>query len=140
MFGMSLAELVIVALVALIFIKPKDLPEIAHFIGKAFYRGKRLFEDVKKYLKNAEKDFGFDELRHELNRGIAEEKAKLEDEMTIIVDIYGNEHRVPNVESLRPDLSREELDAEVEKSNQKNKASVKSVSEISTNSDRKPSQ
>ncbi len=129
MFGLSFAELIIVILVALIFIKPKDLPEIAHFIGKVFYRGKRLFEEVKQYLKGAEKDLGLDELRHELNRGIAEEKAKLEDEMTVIVDVYGNEHRVPNIESLRPDLSPEELSAEVEKSNQKNKSAVNSSSD-----------
>jgi Sec-independent protein translocase protein TatA len=134
MFGLSFAELIIVILVALIFIKPKDLPEIAHFVGKIFYRGKKLFEDVKQYLKGAEKDFGLDELRHELNRGIAEEKAKLEDELTVIVDVYGNEHRVPNIENLRPDLSPEELSAEVEKSNQENKASA------NFSSDQKPSQ
>ncbi len=120
MFGLSLAELIVVIIVALLFIKPKDLPEIAHFIGKVIYRGKRIYEDVKKYLKNAEKEFGFDELRHELNRGIAEEKSKLEDEMTVIVDIYGKEHQVPNVSKLRSDLTKEELEEEVTKSNQEN--------------------
>lgn len=120
MFGFSFAELILVILVALIFIKPQDLPEIAHFVGKIFYRGKRLFGDVKKYLKDAEHDLGLDELRHELNRGIAEEKAKLEDDMTVIVDIYGNEHRVPNVKKLRADLGEEEIAAEVKKLNQAN--------------------
>ncbi len=119
MFGFSFAELILVILVALIFIQPKDLPEIAHFVGKIFYRGKRLFSEVKKYLKNAEHDLGLDELRHELNRGIAEEKAKLEDEMTVIVDMYGNEHQVPNVKKLRPDLG-EEVVEEVAKLNQEN--------------------
>ncbi|MFM8185698.1 MAG: twin-arginine translocase TatA/TatE family subunit, partial [Alphaproteobacteria bacterium] len=37
MFGFSLAELAIVLLVILFFIKPKDLPEIARYIGKAIY-------------------------------------------------------------------------------------------------------
>ncbi len=120
MFGFSLAELILVVLVVLIFIKPQDLPEIAHFFGKIFYRGKRLFNDVKKYLKDAEKDFGIEELRHELNRGIAEEKSKIEDEMTVIVDMYGNEHLVPNVKKLRADLGEDEVVAEVEKLNQEN--------------------
>ncbi len=119
MFGFSFAEFILVILVALIFIKPKDLPEIAHFIGKIFYRGKRLFTDVKQYLKDAEKDLGLDDLRHELRRGIAEEKAKLENEMTVIVDIYGNEHQVPNVKELRPDLG-EGVAEEIAKLNEEN--------------------
>ena len=109
-------------LVSLIFIKPKDLPEIAHFVGKTFYRGKRLFDDIKKYLKTAEADLGIDELRHELNRGIAEEKSKLEDEMTVIVDMYGNEHQVPNVKSIRSDLDSEKIAEEVERLNKENLA------------------
>lgn len=112
MFGFSLAELVLVFLVALIFIKPQDLPEIAHFVGKIFYRAKRLWSEVKKSLKEMEKELGVDDLKHELNRGIAEEKAKLEDEMTVIVDMYGNEHQVPKV-------SDEKL-PEVEELNKKN--------------------
>ena len=120
MFGFSFAELIVVILVALIFIRPQDLPEIAHFVGKTFYRGKKLFNDVKKYLKDAEKELGLEDLRHELNRGIAEEKSKLEDEMTIIVDMYGNEHKVPNVKQLRSDLEDEEMKAEIIRLNAEN--------------------
>jgi Sec-independent protein translocase protein TatA len=120
MFGFSLTELLLTLIVALIFIKPQDLPEIAHFFGKIFYRGKRLFNELKQSLKEMEKELGVDNLRHELNRGIAEEKSKLEDEMTVIVDIYGNEHQVPNVKKLRTDLAEEELVEEVKKLNEKN--------------------
>ena len=70
-----------------------------------------------------EKEFGVDDLRHELSRGIAEEKAKLEDDLTVIVDIHGNEHRVPNVSGLRSDLTKAELEEEVKKENEKNKKS-----------------
>ena len=75
MFGFSLAELLVVFVVALIFIKPEDLPEIAHFFGKIFYRAKKYFNDLKRQFKEIEKDISFDELKQELNRGIAEEKA-----------------------------------------------------------------
>lgn len=68
-----------------------------------------------------EGEFGVDELKHELNRGIAEEKSKLEDDFTIIVDMHGNEHRVPNIEKIRPDLSKKELEEEVKKENERNK-------------------
>jgi sec-independent protein translocase protein TatB len=120
MFGFSFAELILVILVALIFIKPKDLPEIAHFVGKIFYRGKRMYGDLKRSLKEMEGDLGIDELKHELNRGIAEEKAKLEEEMTVIVDMYGNEHYVPNVKKVRSDLSEEEVELEIKKHNEEN--------------------
>ena len=120
MFGFSIAELIVVLIAALIFIKPQDLPEIAHFFGKIFYRGKRLFSDLKKSFKEMEKEFGLEDLRHEVNRGMSEAKAKMEDDVTVIVDIYGNEHQVPNVKELRPDVAAEELEDEIKKLNQEN--------------------
>lgn len=121
MFGFSFAELIIVLIVALIFIKPQDLPEIAHFVGKIFYRGKRLIKDLKQSLKEMEKELGLEDLKQEINRGIAEEKSKLEEEMTVIVDIYGNEHLVPNVKDVRPDLTAEEAAEEIKRLNEENK-------------------
>lgn len=125
MLGFSLTELILTFIVALIFIKPQDLPEIAHFFGKIFYRGKRLFSDLKKYLKEMEKEFGVDDLRQEMQRGIAEEKAKLEEDVTMIVDIYGNEHRVSNVKEVRPDMTSEQMKEEVKKLNEENFLVVK---------------
>jgi Sec-independent protein translocase protein TatA len=117
MFGFSLAELIIVCLVALFFIKPKDLPEIAHFLGKIFFRAKKFIKSVKKQFKDMEQELGIDELKQEMNRGMAEEKTKSEENNeTIIIDIYGNEHRVNNLSELRPDLNKEEIAAEIKKS------------------------
>jgi Sec-independent protein translocase protein TatA len=109
----------------LIFIKPKDLPEIAHFLGKVFYRGKRFFGELKKQFREVEQDLGLEEIKQEINRGMAEEKAKLEDEMTVIVDMYGNEHHVGNVHTIRSDLTKEQLEEEVKKLNQENSADKK---------------
>lgn len=120
MFGFSLAELIVVLILALLFIKPKDLPEIAYFLGKMIFRIKKFFNDSKSYLKSVEGEIGLDQLKHELNRGIAEEKSKIEDEMTVIVDMYGNEHQVPNVKSLRADLSEEEINSEISRANEDN--------------------
>lgn len=121
MFGFSLAELIVVLLVIIIFIKPADLPEVAHFIGKAIYRLKRFYNELKASVKEMEKEFGVNDLKQELERGIAEEKSKLEDDMTIIVDMNGNEHRVPNISQVRSDLSKEELQEEIERENERNK-------------------
>ncbi len=120
MFGFSLAELMIVLLVILLFIKPQDLPEIARFVGKAFYRLKRLYHELKKSLREMEKEFGLEEVRDEFNRAISEEKAKLEDDTTIIVDMNGKEHRVPNITNLRSDLNEDELQKEIKRSNEVN--------------------
>ena len=79
-----------------------------------------MYGDLKRSLKEMEGELGIDELKHELNRGIAEEKAKLEEEMTVIVDMYGNEHHVPNVKKVRPDLSEEEVELEIKKHNEEN--------------------
>jgi len=119
MFGFSLAELILVFLVAIIFIKPQDLPEIAHFFGKLYYKARKLIDDIKIQLKSVEKELGLDELKHEINRGIAEEKIKIEDEkkeLTKIIDIYGNEHEV-NIGNVSSHLTDEELKAEIAKYN-----------------------
>jgi Sec-independent protein translocase protein TatA len=116
MFGFSLAELIVTFLVIIIFIKPQDLPEIAHFLGRIFYRLKKTYGELKKSFNELQKDFGIDDLKQEINRGIADEASKIEEEITVIVDLYGNEHHVKNLHDLRPDLTKEELTKEIKKS------------------------
>lgn len=125
MFGFSLAELIVVILVILMFIKPQDLPEIAHFVGKSFFKIKRFYEELKNSFKDLENEFGLKDLKSEMQRGIAEEKAKLEEDFTIIVDMEGNEHKVPNIAHVRPDLDGEKLQEEIKKHNEGNLAQKK---------------
>ena len=133
MFGFSLAELFLVLLAILIFIKPQDLPEIARFVGKAIYHGKKLYQKLKNSLTDLEKEFELDSLRHEVNQAIASEKLKHEDveeeDSTIIVDMFGNEHRVNNIKEIRSDLDDEKLKQEVEESNALNKSKLDKKSE-----------
>ena len=134
MFGFSLAELFLVLLAILIFIKPQDLPEIARFVGKAIYHGKKLYQKLKNSLTDLEKEFELDSLRHEVNQAIASEKLKHEDvgeeeDSTIIVDMFGNEHRVNNIKEIRSDLDEEKIKKEVEESNALNKSRVDKKSE-----------
>jgi Sec-independent protein translocase protein TatA len=128
MFGFSLAELFLVLLAILIFIKPQDLPEIARFVGKAIYHGKRLYQKLKNSLTDLEKEFELDSLRHEVNQAIASEKLKHEDveeeDSTIIVDMFGNEHRVNNIKEIRSDLDEEKIKKEVEEGNAINQSKL----------------
>ena len=138
MFGFSLAELFLVLLAILIFIKPQDLPEIARFVGKAIYHGKKLYQKLKNSLTDLEKEFELDSLRHEVNQAIASEKLKHEDveeeDSTIIVDMFGNEHRVNNIKEIRSDLDEAKIKQEVEESNALNKSRVDKKSEDGGNS------
>jgi Sec-independent protein translocase protein TatA len=133
MFGFSLAELFLVLLAILIFIKPQDLPEIARFVGKAIYHGKKLYQKLKNSLTDLEKEFELDSLRHEVNQAIASEKLKHEDaeeeDSTIIVDMFGNEHRVNNIKEIRSDLDEAKIKKEVEESNALNKSKLDRESE-----------
>ena len=133
MFGFSLAELFLVLLAILIFIKPQDLPEIARFVGKAIYHGKKLYQKLKNSLTDLEKEFELDSLRHEVNQAIASEKLKYEDnendDSTIIVDMFGNEHRVNNIKEIRSDLDEAKIKKEVEESNALNKSKAIQKSE-----------
>jgi Sec-independent protein translocase protein TatA len=133
MFGFSLAELFLVLLAILIFIKPQDLPEIARFVGKAIYHGKKLYQKLKNSLTDLEKEFELDSLRHEVNQAIASEKLKHEDaeeeDSTIIVDMFGNEHRVNNIKEIRSDLDEAKIKKEVEESNAINKSKLDRESE-----------
>ncbi len=133
MFGFSLAELILVLLVALIFIKPTDLPEIAYFIGKIFFRIKKTINNLKSQYYKIEQEMGLEEIRQELERGMADAKINLEDkeeEGVVIVDIYGNEHIVskenlPNAMNSKggelKDEQMQEIAQEIERLNLENK-------------------
>lgn len=125
MFGFSFAELVLVLLVGIIFIRPQDLPEVAHLIGRAIFHGKMLMTKIRNSFRELEKDAAVQELRNELNRGLAEEKTKNDEDSTIIVDMFGNEHRVSNIGEIRPDIDQEMLAKEVAEANSTNLQKIK---------------
>ena len=134
MLGFSFAELIVVIIVVIIFIKPDDMPEIARFIGKLIYHGKHNINKIKNHLKEIEKEIGIDKLKEEFNQSIAEEKAKLENDITIIVDMYGNEHEVSNIYEIRDDIRKEDLEQEIIDHNNKNLQSKKNVNTLSDKS------
>lgn len=116
MFGISIFELIILLILALLFIRPKDLPEIAYFCGRFFYKIKKIYYDVKDFFKNGLNDFGLDDIKYEIQRGIAEEKSN-DDDTTIIVDMYGKEHRV-NLNNVNRQISEDEKQ-DIKKQNSK---------------------
>ncbi|MBR9980363.1 MAG: twin-arginine translocase subunit TatB [Desulfatitalea sp.] len=65
MFGIGMPELIVILAVALIFIGPKKLPDLAKSLGKALGEFKRATSDLKQSL---EQEAGLDEVRENLKQ------------------------------------------------------------------------
>jgi Tat protein translocase TatB subunit len=117
MFGISLAEFLVILIVAICVIGPKDMPEVARYIIKMIYKIKQFIAEAKKELKIMGDELGLEEIKAELEQEIIAKKAQFEQEITTIIDIYGQEHQVYEIDKLRPDTSKDELMAEIAKYN-----------------------
>ena len=120
MFGFSLAEILVVLIIAVVCIRPSDWPEIANFIGRTLFKAKRMYSEIKNSFIELEKDSTVTDLKNEFNRGMVSEKLKDDKNSSIIVDIYGNEHIVSDLNELRSDLNKEEISREVSSLNKSN--------------------
>jgi len=122
MFGISLVEFLVIATIGILVIGPKDFPDIARNIIRAIAKGKNIIDKTKAELNLLGKEIGIDDIKNEVAIEIANEKAKIEEEVSTIIDIYGNEHQVFGLDEIRKDRSKEEIALEIEQYNQSNKA------------------
>jgi len=54
MFGIGLWEIIAIAVVALIFVKPDDIPDLLHKVGRWYQKIAQFNRDVKAVLRTAE--------------------------------------------------------------------------------------
>jgi sec-independent protein translocase protein TatB len=126
MFGISFGEFLLIIIVAVVVIGPKDLPDIARYIIKFIAKGKHMMHQAKAELDAIGKEIGLDEIKNEVAIELANEKARIEKDVTTIIDIYGNEHQIHNVDEIRKDKTKEELTKEIAEYNKINSDSKKS--------------
>ena len=100
---------------------------------KIFFKIKKTINNLKSQYYKIEQEMGLEEIRQELERGMADAKINLEDkeeEGVVIVDIYGNEHIVskenlPNAMNSKggelKDEQMQEIAQEIERLNLENK-------------------
>ena len=130
MFGFSLAEFILVIIVAIIFIKPQDLPELARMLGKIVAEIKKIYQNLLAQFKELSQQEEIANLTKEFQQQISlPEKQKSTQQSTttetIIIDMYGKEHIVSNIFEVRPDLTSEEIEQQVNNCNQENVVSKK---------------
>ena len=127
MFGISLGEFLIVIVIMLLVIGPKDFPEIAHQIIKIIAKAKHIISKAKAELNIIGEEIGLDKIKNQVAIELANEKAKIEQDVITIIDIYGNEHQVQSDNIARKDKGREEIKKEIAQHNLINSTKTSSL-------------
>lgn len=118
MLGISLTEFLVIIILLVAITNPRDIPTIAKQCTKYFFKIKNMFLQIKDEVGRVSQDLGLQQLKEEAEAEIQKEQEELR--RTTIIDIYGNEHEVRDLEKIRGDLAKEDLQAEIEKHNEMN--------------------
>jgi len=106
MFDLSFWEIIVIAVIAMMVVKPEDMPDIMRSIGKAIGKVKRSAKEFMSLFDDVVKD---------------EDLKEVSQEFTEIIDLDGNVQKAYDISDL-DDLSRKPNKPEVKK-NPKNKKS-----------------
>lgn len=118
MFGISFSEFFIVIILFLAITNPKDIPAIARNLTKFFFKAKNIINNIKDDFNRTTIDLGLDKVKEEILSEVAQENK--DSKKTTIIDLYGNEHEVHDIEKIRGDLSKAQITAEINKHNSLN--------------------
>jgi len=62
MFDIAWSELLLIAVIALIFIGPKELPQVLHNLGRAATKMRRSAEELRRHFEDSMREAGYEEL------------------------------------------------------------------------------
>lgn len=101
MFDVSFSELVLIAIVGLLVIGPKRLPEALRTLGLWLGRMRRSFNNVRVEI---EKEIGMDEIRRQLhNEAVMEEMKRIERDVRDSVNSSSRPHKATDAETAAPE-------------------------------------
>lgn len=79
MFGIGMQELIIIAIIALLVVGPKKLPDLAKSLGKGFSEFKRAAEDVSEGVKSSLQADDLKKEAEDLKNSITENEKETDD-------------------------------------------------------------
>lgn len=100
MFDIAWSELMVIALVAIIFIKPDDLPGMYRGLAQMFKKVRSWQQEWKNMLQSLDKAAFAEDLKKEVE--------ELRQEVNYLLDEKGNKHQCYDLSDLKPDFPVEE--------------------------------
>ena len=89
MLGFSFSELLLIAVVGIVFIGPKDLPVVIRHVAKFVRELRALYAGLKGHMDEFVREAGMDDLHQDFKRG-----------MTTIIDLEGKPQQAFDVKEL----------------------------------------
>ena len=75
-FGIGSTELIVLGVIALIVIGPRDLPKVLRTLGQVMSKVRGLAREFQSHIEEAAKDTGLDELKKDINKATSGISAK----------------------------------------------------------------
>lgn len=75
-FGIGSSELIVLAVIALIVIGPRDLPKVLRTVGQVMTKVRGLAREFQGHIEEAAKEAGLDDLKKDINQATSGMSAK----------------------------------------------------------------
>jgi sec-independent protein translocase protein TatB len=100
MFDFDLGKLLLIGVVALIFIPPKDLPQVLRQLGRMIGKARRIAADFQSQFNEAIRDTELEDLRDEFRS--LKEQASVKGAVGQIADIIEESAKIPPISENAP--------------------------------------
>lgn len=110
MFGMAWSELLVILVVALVVMNPKDIPAVVRTVRECIGKLQDMKREMMSVIHSMDQSTGISEMHQSLKQ----EAAAVNQQIRKIVDLDGNLQDAYDLSDLRPDLKSDDLIAKIE--------------------------